>query len=480
MDPDAIVIDPALSAHSRQTLPASRPAHEAAEDDDDDDDPIVASYNIFLKPSKLVSRNLKIIETPNQIDPNQRRGTPLELRTKPNTGMFEVDYSLDYTSAYDRAKGLNWGTALQKSNEAKKGGSHGLAGGFGVGAPPPRATRGGRANDGIDYGMDWSEALRKDMVLRTQTLGGQTPDSGAESGYMVAVFAGGQFPCPTRATGLSAVLPNRSLPFPTGNLHLTSASSLIHLRPQPHHIDAVAEQEKTARGLNAAAGPPPKEAARAIHMTIKQTVDGGDDELVQETMADRLKRVQNETWRKMRYIHEEDADSWAMSEEVLYTANDTEQEQQAEGEKDGTASVAAAPVHDGRDIVDRVAGLSTAWREEKMLETTSGITNPEGVVKVEISDDDAADALAAAPAASKAKGKGKARATTAAAGSARGKKAAPPQPFTAATTPGTATTTTGFTSINRDADSNTNTNTTTTRPATKKAGPSTRAKKSKS
>lgn len=196
MDPDAMVIDPALSAQSSQTLPAD-PRKPRRAHNDEDDDPIVSTYQVLLKPSKLVSQNLKIIETPNQIDPNQVRGTPLEMRTKPGTGMLEVDFPLDYSGAYDRSKGLNWGTALQKSNEAKKGGSHGLAGGFGVGAPPPRPARGGRANDAIDYGMDWTEALRKDMVLRTQTLGGQTPDAGAESGYMVAVFAGGRSsPCP--------------------------------------------------------------------------------------------------------------------------------------------------------------------------------------------------------------------------------------------------------------------------------------------
>lgn len=189
MDGDAALIDPALSAHSSQTLPANPPRHIPS--DDDDDDPVVATYQILLKPAKSAQQNVTILEAPNKIDPKKDRA-PLELRTKPGTGMFEVDFPLDHSAAYDRNKGLNWGTALQKSTEAKKGGSHGLAGGFGVGAPPARAPRGGRGADAIDYGMEWNEALRRDMVLRTQTLGGQTPDAGAESGYMVAVFAGGK------------------------------------------------------------------------------------------------------------------------------------------------------------------------------------------------------------------------------------------------------------------------------------------------
>lgn len=207
MDSDVALIDPALSAHSSQTLPAKPPRHihfdddnnnnnnnKDNNDDDDDDDPIVATYQVLMKPSQHAQQTLKILEAPNKIDPKKDR-VPLELRTKPGTGMFEVDFPLDHSAAYDREKGLNWGTALQKSTEAKKGGSHGLAGGFGVGAPPARAPRGGggRGADGIDYGMEWNEALRRDMVLRTQTLGGQTPDAGAESAYMVAVFAGGTY-----------------------------------------------------------------------------------------------------------------------------------------------------------------------------------------------------------------------------------------------------------------------------------------------
>lgn len=192
-------------------------------------------------------------------------------------------------------------------------------------------------------------------------------------------------------------------------------------------------------------------------MTIKQTAEG-DDELVQETMADRLKKVQNETWRKMRYVHEESAESWAVSEEVLYTDHGNDKEEAEDVAMESGGSAAATQVHAGGDLVDKLAGLSTGWREEKMLETTSGIKNPEGVVKVEISDDDAADGVAASPAASRAKGKGKAKATTtAAAGTIRGKRAST-----------TTTTTTGFTSINKEANN------------TAKASPSTKAKKSKS
>ncbi|KAK7734247.1 hypothetical protein SLS53_007895 [Cytospora paraplurivora] len=375
MDVDASVIDPTLSDSTMDHVPTRAARPRPANTDDDDDDPVVATYNILLKPSLPAHRKVVILEHPNKSDGKKMPRVPLEVRMKTDTGMVEVDYPIDYNAFYDRNKGLNWGTHLHKSTEAKKGGTHGLAGGFGVGAPPPRPRAGRGQDDAIDMGMDWSEALRKDYVLRTQTLGGQMPDTSAESKYMVGVFAG-------------------------PNLHLTPASSLVHLRPQLHHIDATAEQERLAatRGAPAASKP---EVARAIHMTVKQTADGSE-EIVQETMADRLKRVQLESWKRMRYVHDEASDSWAVAEDVLFL------HRPAEG------AAAAATASSGKEpevldepgmpeLVEKVARLRTGWGEDGMLETTSGISKPKDV-KIEISDDGPA---AAGPSA-RAKGKGKA------------------------------------------------------------------------
>lgn len=147
-------------------------------------------------------------------------------------------------------------------------------------------------------------------------------------------------------------------------------------------------------------------------MTVKQNTDGSE-EIVQETMADRLKKVQLEAWKKMRYVHEEASDSWAVAEEALYL----HQPEPAAADQDaggGSAKGKApeAPEADPLsqpglpDLVDKVAQLRTGWDEDSMLETTSGIARPQKNVKIEISDDEPA-----APA-SKAKGKGKAVATT--------------------------------------------------------------------
>lgn len=126
-------------------------------------------------------------------------------------------------------------------------------------------------------------------------------------------------------------------------------------------------------------------------MTIKQTNSGGDEEIIQETIADRLKRVQMEGWRRMRYMHDEAADSWAAAEEALHLQDH---------------SVSAGKQPEGgaaTDLVDKVTSLRTTWDEDGMLETTSGISK-ESLVKVEISDDEPP----AASLSTKGKGKGKA------------------------------------------------------------------------
>jgi hypothetical protein len=70
------------------------------------------------------------------------------------------------------------------------------------------------------------------------------------------------------------------------------------------------------------------------------------------------------------------------------------------------------------DLVDKVAQLRTAWDEDSMLETASGIERPKHA-KIEISDDEPAAATAPKP-----KGKGKAPATSTTSRSAtRGKRA---------------------------------------------------------
>lgn len=178
-------IDPDLMDIVQDPLP--KPDNNDKLEDDQDDDPITASYQVFLNPALPLGRRLLVLQHPNRTD-NTPRPPPTELRLKEHSGMVEVDMPMDNTTAYDREKGLKWGRALQNSMAVKSGGSHGLAGGFGVGAVQQRAPR-KKGDADEDDNLDWNDAVRQGKVLSTQTLGGQYPDAD-EVQYMVGVFQG--------------------------------------------------------------------------------------------------------------------------------------------------------------------------------------------------------------------------------------------------------------------------------------------------
>lgn len=164
-----------------------------------------------------------------------------------------------------------------------------------------------------------------------------------------------------------------------------------------HHIDASAEQDRITRatassssgGGGAAAGQKEGPAARAIHMTIKSTADGGGgngDEAATETMADRLRGVQIEPWKKIDFADEERDDSWVTYQQSLLLqtyddvaqpeskgkgkkpakeGDDEEEDEEVVVDKEGNAG---AP-----DLSERVPGLGTDWGEDELLRAVSGI-----------------------------------------------------------------------------------------------------------
>ncbi|KAH6895672.1 Sin-like protein conserved region-domain-containing protein [Thelonectria olida] len=302
---------------------------------DEDDDPVIATYQVFLNPSLPLGRRLLVLQHPNRTD-DAPRPPPTELRIKANAGMVEVDVPLDHAVAYDREKGLKWGRTLNASMAAKSGGSHGLAGGFGFGTAQRSAGR--KKPEEEEDNLDWAEAVRQDKILRTQTLGGQYPEY-REVQHMVGVFQG-------------------------KDLHLTPVSSLVHLRPQLHHLDAAAQLERqAAASASKEAGQAATGAARAIHMTVKAT--GDSDGVSTETMADRLRAVQSEHWRTMRYTDENEEAAWEVYNESLFlrpTQDEADDEKAAEDE---------------RPLEDAVPHFATRWTDTKLLEAVSGIEKPE-------------------------------------------------------------------------------------------------------
>src|SRR6185436_13787358 len=101
------------------------------------------------------------------------------------------------------------------------------------------------------------------------------------------------------------------------------------------HLDAATEQERLSRapaGGAAATAQAEKAAGRAIHMTIKSAMDDGG--VATETMADRLRNVQTETWQRMEWVHDEAELAWEAYNECLLlrsgagVSNNSNQQQQ--------------------------------------------------------------------------------------------------------------------------------------------------------
>ncbi|KAL7792018.1 Sin-like protein conserved region domain-containing protein [Trichoderma ceciliae] len=317
------------------------------DDADDEDDPVTASYQVFLNPALPLGRRLLVLQHPNRTD-STPRPPPTELRLKEHSGMVEVDMPMDNTTAYDREKGLRWGRALQNSMAVKNGGSHGLAGGFGVGAVQQRAPR-KKADGDDDDNLDWNDAVRQGKVLSTQTLGGQYPDAD-EVQYMVGVFQG-------------------------KDLHLTPVSNLIHLRPQLHHLDATTQQERQSSSAASKEGAAPSSSsARAIHMTIKTTGEGADG-ISTETMADRLRSVQTEPWRKMRYTDENEETAWEVYNDSLFLRPKADPL---------TGEQAAAAADTERELEELVPTLGNKWSDNQFLESISGIKKPDPIPELPV------------------------------------------------------------------------------------------------
>lgn len=167
-------------------------------------------------------------------------------------------------------------------------------------------------------------------------------------------------------------------------------TSLAHLRPQLHHIDASAEQDRISRATGGSAGNTAAQkdapAPRAIHMTIKSSADG--DDAATETMADRLRGVQLEPWKKIDFADEDRDDSWTTYQRslLLQTEDDDGANKAGEAEDKGKnpakeeeegAGEEAVAGREGNagaaDLSERVYGLGTDWGEDKLLRAVSGI-----------------------------------------------------------------------------------------------------------
>lgn len=280
--------------------------------DPNDPDPIRASYDVYIKPRIQDGRQVYVFQFPNRASTQDyseaNSSKPLELRIKPTSGLVELDVPVDAWRNYDRAKGVNWGEAMRKVGMVKGGGNYGLPGGFGIGGN--NAVRGGKkavedeAGDRERILADYPAAVTQQRVLVKQTLGGQAvPREPTGPQYMVGTFRKGQ-------------------------LHLTPITNIVQLRPQFHHIDAVADIDRARQSTGAA--PPPPAQARAVQMTVKQATDNDEDAEI--PMATRIRQAQEEPWRKLRYVDENSGEAWDAFEELFVPNREMLEDEKKVGE----------------------------------------------------------------------------------------------------------------------------------------------------
>lgn len=88
----------------------------------------------------------------------------------------------------------------------------------------------------------------------------------------------------------------------TDEFHLSKLDGMVQLRPQFHHIDAMAEQEKSSsRAQRDSENPPPESEARAVNMTVKASES---EELDMSQTAKILRARQEEMWTRLEYKDE--------------------------------------------------------------------------------------------------------------------------------------------------------------------------------
>ena len=119
---------------------------------------------------------------------------PFSIRMKPKTGVVEVDLALQADPSYNKARGVEYGSALRHSEATRRNGAYGLAGGLNVGA-----TKAFLKDDKeVIHGPSRAELLEnveesfsQGHALKKATLGGRiVPFRHGYPVYMVATFVG--------------------------------------------------------------------------------------------------------------------------------------------------------------------------------------------------------------------------------------------------------------------------------------------------
>ncbi|KAF2226940.1 DNA-directed RNA polymerase III subunit Rpc5 [Elsinoe ampelina] len=247
---------------------------------DPDKDPVVSEYDIFITPA--VAEEIFMLQYPlrNAGRPYNRRngGAPTEMRMKKESGFIEVDIEMEPEINFNKARGIEWGKAMQ---QAKVSGltTFGASAGFGPGAIKSSGHRGSRYDEYSSEVNYFPTMMNNGKVFRKQTLGGQI--SSAEEGkpqYMLGTFRGKE-------------------------LHLTKVDGMAQMRPQFHHVDAEEHVKKASAARETDESRPAQ--ARGFTQTYKSAKDDASSK-----SKSLMQVAQEEKWTRMNFFDEDDGESY--------------------------------------------------------------------------------------------------------------------------------------------------------------------------
>ncbi|KAL9101987.1 MAG: hypothetical protein Q9163_002816 [Psora crenata] len=234
-------------------------------------------YSLYINPS---IKRVLLLQYPNRLPSETYCDAaglkPVEVRVKPKSGIIEVDIPLSTEMHFDREKGVDFGSALRKSECLRRGGSFGLPGGLSIG--PNKAIR--NDEDTVPDNPpreilleDFDESNKNGLVMNKITLGGRVvPFKDGDPMYMIATFSG---------------------------------NAIVQLRPQFDHLDALNEQEKSIGRTERNDGSKTREdRAEDVNMVIKDTVENENVDMyggMNET-AKLLRAIRDEPWQRLQWV----------------------------------------------------------------------------------------------------------------------------------------------------------------------------------
>ncbi|KAL8921236.1 MAG: hypothetical protein Q9208_005847 [Pyrenodesmia sp. 3 TL-2023] len=237
---------------------------------------------------------------PDQEFADVNRNKPLELRIKPKYGFVELDVPITFLSDSDAFKAMKIQQAMMRSAIIQKGGSYGMAGGFGVNEEPASTKKGkGKAKESApteDTAPPDPEQLG-DWEFNKITLSGmiQRYDD-TKPRLMAGVFKGNV-------------------------LYLSHIDAVVELTVSFQHVDALSDLEKTAARYHRDT----KEArdsererqialqqaeAKAVHVAVKSSEPDEGMPEGRSKIKEMLQEFADEPWQRMKWIDHDDPDSY--------------------------------------------------------------------------------------------------------------------------------------------------------------------------